>query len=229
MQNTHLKTESAGVESDLYVIPFQLGTELVIKSISNPALKAKATVYGSVPGRMIIIEEPLFCLTERFEGLSEGFICAYMHGDHLLKFKSKFIKRLFQNVIGIDYPKDVERIQVRSSTRIRVNIETQVILNIEDGTISGCIADISKGGCRLELPKLIDTRRGSKVHLRFTLPDNQSIDNLACAVMNVKHLNDNTILGVSFSGPAQAIMKVERFCELCATALALEARQDNFS
>jgi len=178
---------------------------------------------------MIIIEEPRFALSERFADPSSEFMCAYLHGNHILKFRSKFIKHLIMNVIGIDYPLEVERIQIRSSTRIAVNIETEVLLGTKYGTISGSMADISKGGCRLELPKLIDTRRGSKVHLRFTLPDNQSIDNLACAVMNVKHLNDNTILGVSFSGPAQAIMKVERFCELCATALALEARQDNFS
>ena len=104
MQNTYLKTGAAGVESDLYMIPFQLGSDLVLKSISNPALKVKTTIYGAVPGQMIIIEEPLFSLNQRFTGLPAEFVCAYLHGNHLFKFNSKFIRHLFKNVIGIAYP-----------------------------------------------------------------------------------------------------------------------------
>jgi c-di-GMP-binding flagellar brake protein YcgR len=211
------------------MIPFQLGSQLVLKSTLNPALKAKTTVYGAIPGDMIIIEEPLFTLTERFAGLSEEFVCSYVHGNHLFKFKSKFIKYIFKNVIGIDYPKDVERIQFRSSTRIPVNIETEVHVGTKDGTIPGRIADISEGGCRLELPKCIQIQRGSKFFLSFTLPDNQIIDDLVCAVMNVKHLYSNTVVGVRFSEPAEAIMKVERFCKLCLTVLALGACRDGYS
>ena len=228
MQNTHLKTDAARAAGNSYMIPFQLGSQLVLKSTLNPALKAKTIIYGAVPGEMLIIEEPLFSLTGRFEGLSEEFVCSYVHGNHLFKFKSKFIKHLFKNVIGIDYPKDVELIQFRSSTRIPVKIETEVHVETKDGTITGCVSDISEGGCRLELRKLIQTQKGSKVHLRFTLPDNQSIDNLVCIVKHVKHLDGNTIGGVSFSGPAQAIIEIKKFCRLYATVLALEARGDNF-
>jgi len=151
-----------------------------------------------------------------------------VHGNHLLKFKSKFSKHLFKNVVGIDYPKDVERIQFRASTRIAVNIETEVHIGTRDGTIPGRIADISEGGCRLELPKLIHIQRGSKFYLSFTLPDNQIIDDLGCAVMNVKDLYGNTIVGVRFSGPEQAVMKVERFCKLCVDAIIAGACGDTY-
>ncbi len=221
MQNIHLKTDEAGAAGDLHMIPFQLGSQLVLKSILNPALKAKTTVYGVVPGQMIIIEEPVFSLKERFAGLCQAFVCGYLHGNHLLKFKSKFMKHLFTNVIGIGYPKDIERIEIRSSTRIPLNIETEVHVETKEGTIPGRIADISAEGCRLELPKIVEAQKGSKFHLSFTLPDNQSIDNLICTVMIVEHLHDNTTVEISFFGPAQTIMKVERFCKLCATALAL--------
>jgi c-di-GMP-binding flagellar brake protein YcgR len=229
MQNTHLKTGAAAVESDLYMIPFQLGSDLVLKTISNPAIKVKTTIYGAVPGRMLIIEEPLFSLNRRFAGLSDEFVCAYLHGNHLFKFKSKFIRHLFKNVIGIAYPIDVERVQIRSSTRIPVNIETEVVLGAMGETVSGRIVDISEGGCRLELPGLIKAQRGARFYLSFTLPDNQDIDNLACAVMRVKHLSDNTIVGLSFSRHAHDNMKVEKFCKVCVTALALEASPDTYS
>ncbi|HYA40377.1 MAG TPA: PilZ domain-containing protein [Syntrophobacteraceae bacterium] len=218
MQNTILEIEAAGSESDLYVIPFELGSEIVLKSTKNPALKEKTTVYGAVPGRMIIVEEPLFSLNERFAGLSEGFACAYLHGNHLLKFESKFNKRLFANVIGIDYPKKVKRIRIRSTTRIPINIETQVFLGAKDGTVSAIMVDISEGGCCLELPGLIETELGSKFCLTFMLPDNQNIDNLACTLRNTRHFQEKkaTQVGVSFSGPGQALMKVKNFCKLCA-------------
>ncbi len=221
MQNTRLKTEAEGAEGDLYIIPFRLGSDLVLVSVSNPAIKAKTVVYGAVPGRMIIIEEPRFALSERFAPLSSEFSCAYLHGNHILKFRSKFLAHLLSNVIGIDYPDEVERIQIRSSTRIVVNIETEVLLGTKYGTISGRMADISKGGCRLELPRSVRIQRGSKFYLSFTLPDNQSIDNLTCAVMRVSQLSDKTTVGVKFSEPAQAIMRVEKFCNLCVTAQAL--------
>ena len=229
MQNTYLKTGAAAVESDLYMIPFRLGSDLVLKSISNPVLNVKTTIYGAVPGQMIIIEEPLFSLNQRFAGLSAEFVCAYLHGNHLFKFNSKFIRHLFKNVIGIAYPIDVERVQIRSSTRIPVNIETEVVLGAMGETISGRIADISEGGCRLELPGLIQAQRGTRFYISFTLPDNQDIDNLACAVMRVRHLPDNTIVGVSFSRHAHDNMKVEKFCKACITALALEANPDTYS
>src|SRR5208337_4011008 len=145
MQNTRLKTEAPGAEGDLHKVPFQLGSDLVLVSVSNPALKAKTTVYGAVPGRMIIIEDPRFALSERFAALSSEFACAYLHGNHIFKFRSKFIKHLLMNVIGIDYPDEVERVQIRSSSRIAVNIETEVLLGTKYGTISGRMTDISKG------------------------------------------------------------------------------------
>jgi c-di-GMP-binding flagellar brake protein YcgR len=229
MQNTHLKTDAAGVASDLYMIPFQLGSDLVLKSVSNPAFKTKTTIYGAVPGRVIIIEEPLFSVNDRFAGLSLEFVCAYLHGNHLFKFKSKFIKHLFKNVIGIAYPIDVERVQIRSNTRIPVNIETEVVLGTRDRTISGRMADISEGGCLLELPRSIYTQSGSQFKLSFILPDTRSIYNLACTVMRVRHLSDKIIVGLRFSGPPQAIMEVEKFCKLYVTALALEASPDTYS
>jgi hypothetical protein len=52
VQNTHLKTDSAGVAGDLYVSPFQLESQAVLKSALNLAFEAKTTVYCVVPGQM---------------------------------------------------------------------------------------------------------------------------------------------------------------------------------
>lgn len=216
MQNTQPEIDSAGPESRSCLIPFKLGSELVLRSISNPALRAKTSFYGTVPGEMIIIEEPPFSIEERTGGCSEGFVCAYMDGTHLFKFKSKFSKHLFKNVIGIEYPNEIERIQIRSSTRIAVSIRTEVIIGAKHETLPASMEDISEGGCRLVLPEIIHTKRGSKLNLIFMLPDEQKVENVACEIMNIKHLYDAeaTKVGVRFSDPTDAIMKIEKFCKL---------------
>lgn len=79
MRNTLLKTNGVGAGAGSHAVPFQLRSELVLKSTVNPALEAKTTVYGVVPGEMIIVEEPLFSLNERFAGISGELACARMH------------------------------------------------------------------------------------------------------------------------------------------------------
>jgi len=218
MQETSLAIDTREQGGNPCVIPFRLGSDLVLKSILNPALKTRTTIYGAVPGQMIIIEEPSFFLNERYSDLSEGFTCAYLHGIYLFTFQSTFVKHLFNNVIGITYPTKVERIQIRSSKRIAVNIEGEIVLSTKAGSVSAIIDDMSKGGCRLLISKLIQIQKGAKFYLTFVLPDNHNIDNLICKVMNVtcNYDKNTTIVGVSFVGPSQTIAKIENFYRLLA-------------
>ncbi len=197
-------------------IPFRLGSELALKSIVNPTLKAKTTLYGVVPCQAIIIEEPLFSLNERLSGLSEGFSCGYMHGNYLYTFKSNYSRRLFKNVIAAEFPQEVRRVQIRSSTRIPVNIESKADLGTSVGTLSGRIEDISERGCRLQLPGLIEKPRGTKFSLSFKLPDGRLIDDMSCEVMNMKYQQDERVtkIGTIFCGPEQTVMKVQEFCRM---------------
>jgi len=218
MQDTNLRIDARREVENLDTIPFRLGSDLILRSILNPALKTKTTIYGAVPGQMIIIEEPLFSLNERYSGTPEGFTCAYLHGVHLFTFQSTFIQHLFKNIIGIEYPTKIERIQIRSNARIAVDIESEIVLGIKPGSMSASMEDVSMGGCKLVLSKLIRIQKGSKFYLTCTLPDNNNIDNLVCRVMNVsfRHEKNITIIGVRFLGPSHTVAKIENFCKLCA-------------
>ncbi len=217
MCDSSSKIDTEIEKDDPFIIPFTLGAELAVKSITRPLMKAMTTVYGAVPSRMIVIEEPRFPLEDdSFSILTEQFDCAYRHHIHLIKFKSRFVRHLFDNVIGFEYPKDVELVQFRAHPRIPVTFETEVFTGTKEGVFTAVIEDVSAGGCRLLLPKLFRVSKGTRLHLSFTLPDGQYVDNLCCAVMNVKLLNarEAARIGVSFLEPAQAIKKVEIFCGL---------------
>ena len=218
MRDSHSNHKEAGGEA--WHVPFQLGSELALKSLQNAALKTKATLYGVVPGQMIILEEPVFNLNERLSGLSEDFACGYIRGNYLYTFKSRFIKNLLPNVICAEYPWEVKRIQIRASTRIPVNIEVEVVLGAKFGSVSGRMEDISETGCRVRLPGPVLMPKGSKFHLSFILPDDQQVEDILCTVMNFRHYQDvkATAVGVSFRGPERNMQKVQKFCRsvLCS-------------
>jgi len=214
MQSANLnKVTAAGEELH---IPFQLGSELVLRSNTDPTLKAKTTLYGVIPGKAIIFEEPLFSLDERFSGESECFTFGYMHGNYLYTFKSRYIIRMFKNVIGAEFPQEVRRFQIRSSTRIPVNIESEADLGTEFGTLPGRMDDISESGCRLQLPGLIRIQKGSKLSLSFKLPDGKVVDHMLCAVVKIKYFKEAefTVIGIKFCGPEQTILTVQEFCRM---------------
>jgi hypothetical protein len=133
--------------TDSRPIPFQLGAEIAIKSLSNASDKAKTSVCGVINGHLIMIEEPLFSILDRSSKSEPEFLCIYLYENSLFKFKSKFKKHLYMNVIGIEYPDEYEKIQMRASTRIKVELEAKAVVRITGAHLDGKIRDISEGGC----------------------------------------------------------------------------------
>lgn len=209
-------TETEDQKDNFYLIPFRLGADIVLKAAVNPLLRAKGTVYGAVPGQVIMVEEPQFVLNERFTFICEEFECVYLHNIHLIKFKSEFVKEIISGVIAITYPKAVERVQIRAHARLSVDIETEVFLGTKDGTCTAVMEDLSVGGCRLQLPMLVQVPKGAKFNLSFTMPDNTIIKNLSCVVMNIKlvHGKKITVIGARFAKSSPAVRKIEQFCRL---------------
>lgn len=213
-----LKSEAPDTQKCSPRIPFHLGAELILKSLSNADQKSKTTVVGVVHGQIIMIDEPLFSMFERMSGSSEGFTCAYLSGNHLYKFRSRFKKRLYKNIVGIDYPDEAEVLKIRSSARTNVNLKADVLWSAENAPAPGDMIDISEGGCRLALSQACEVAKGDVLHLTFTLPDGQSIENLPCTVMNISHLQDQQLklAGLSFSTADSQSALIKSFCRLCA-------------
>ena len=202
--------------SNFKKIPFQLGSDLVVRSPSNPAHKTKSKVVGVVENSFVIIETPIFAISDNISAIVEGMIiCSYAFEGYLFTFNSQFQKHFSKNIICIDYPHEFDVEQVRKYPRIRVNLDVEVVL--DEQKITGRIRDISEDGCLLELPKMVSVFRGIEVSVTFTLPNDELVKDLRCRVRNTKvfQLRKYTALGVMFLEPRTEIQKVEELCRFC--------------
>ncbi|MHC1728345.1 MAG: flagellar brake protein [Syntrophobacteraceae bacterium] len=196
-------------------IPFHLGAQIVLRSGTNPAHRAKTKILGVLENEFIMIETPVFAVSDNISAIVEGtFFCLYLHEGYLFTFQSTFRKEFLKNVILIQYPPTFELEQLRKHPRIRVNLEASV--SGQGFSASGRIKDISEGGCLLELPKG-SIMKGSKFLLTFTLPNDEPVTGVECRVMNAKffHVRQLTEAGVGFSGPPAELAKIRELCRFC--------------
>lgn len=197
-------------------IPFQLGAEILIRSPSNPSLKAKSKIIGVLEKEFVMIENPVFAISDNITAIVEdNFMVAYIHEGYLFTFKSKVNRKFILNIICIDYPETFEVEQLRTEVRVKVNLAAA--LRISDMNISGTVKDISESGCSLEISKIISLFKGLGLTATFTLPNDQLIKDLQCAVISVKYnqIHHKTEIGATFSSPAEEISKIQDLVRFC--------------
>ena len=197
-------------------IPFQLGSEILIRSSSQPSHKAKSKIIGVLEKEFIMIENPVFAISDNITAIVENdILIAYLNEGYLFTFKSRFNKKLIRNIICIDYPQNFEVEQLRKEHRVKVNLEA--ILSISDIDLSGHVKDISETGCSFEVPKIISLFKGLGLIATFTLPNDVLIKDLRCMISIVKYnqIHRKTEIGVTFSGPAEEISKIRELVNFC--------------
>ena len=197
-------------------IPFQLGSEILLRSSSNPSHKAKSKIIGVLEKEFIMIEDPVFAISDNITAIVEDdFLVAYLHEGYLFTFKTRFNKKLIRNIICVDYPENFEVEQLRKEQRVRVNLEAA--LSISDLELSGHVKDISETGCSFELPKIISLFKGLGFIATFTLPNDILIKDLQCTITIVKYnqIHRKTEIGATFSGPAGEISKIKELVNFC--------------
>ncbi|HYA43236.1 MAG TPA: PilZ domain-containing protein [Syntrophobacteraceae bacterium] len=196
-------------------IPFQLGSEILLRSCDNLTHKAKSRIVGVLEKELIMIVEPVFAISDNIIAIVDDLLVAYLHEGYLFTFRSRFHKKLIMNVICIDYPKDFEVEQLRTEQRVRVNLEAVLLINALN--LTGLVKDISETGCSFELPKIISLFKGLGLIATFTLPNDQLIKDLQCTITNVKYnqIHRRTEIGVRFLGPAEEISKIGELVQFC--------------
>jgi hypothetical protein len=197
-------------------IPFQLGSEILLRSTSGPLHKAKSRVIGVLEKEFIMIEDPVFAISDNITAIVEDdFLVAYLYDGYLFTFRSRFNKKLIRNIICIDYPEKFEVEQLRTEWRVRVNL--QAVLCISDLKLTGLVKDLSETGCSFELPKIISLFKGNALIATFTLPNDQLIKDLQGQIATVKYnqIHRKTEIGARFSGPAEEISKIRELVRFC--------------
>ncbi len=197
-------------------IPFQLGSEILIRSSTSPSHKAKSRIIGVLEREFILIENPVFAISDNIRAIVEGdFLVAYLHDGYLFTFKSRFSNKLIKNIICIDYPQNFEVEQIRSDPRVKVNLEAKI--TIGDLNESGTVRNLSENGCSIELPKIISLFKGLGLVAAFTLPNDVPIKDLQCQIINVKcnQIQRRMEIGAKFVAPAEEISKIQELVRFC--------------
>jgi hypothetical protein len=197
-------------------IPFQLGAEILLRSPSNPAHKTKSRIIGVLEKEFIMIQDPVFAISDNITAIVEGdFDVIYTYNEYLFKFKSRFNRKLIRNIICIDYPDDFEVEQLSTELKVKVNLEAA--LGVSGMELSGQVKEIGENGCLFELPKIISLFKGLGLTATFTLPNDELIKDLQCMVTSVKYnqIQKKTEIGASYSGPIEAISKIRELVQFC--------------
>ncbi|MEM5788016.1 MAG: PilZ domain-containing protein [Syntrophobacteraceae bacterium] len=199
-------------------LPLAIGGELIVRSLSNPALRTKSKIVGAMHNEYILITEPVMKINERLgASIDGGLLCSYFTGGNLYTFRSKCRQSILKNVTVIDYPGKLDIKQIRSHRRIRVNIETEFVGPANHTPVLADMVDISHGGCRLVFEPAIALLKDMHATITFSLPNEQMVRKMRCQVMSVSRLRgqDSLEAGLKFIGPASAIDTIRSFCEFC--------------
>jgi len=197
-------------------IPFQLGAEILVRSISNPSHKAKSRIIGVLEKEFIMIEDPVFAISDNITAIVEGnFQVIYVYNEYSFKFESSFVRKLIKNIICIDYPDNFEVEQLSTEAKVKVNLEA--VLSVSDLELSGHVKEVSETSCLFELPKIISLFKGLGLTATFTLPNDQLIKDLKCTIASVKYnqIHRKTEIVAKFSGPDEAISTIRELVQFC--------------
>jgi hypothetical protein len=196
-------------------IPFQLGSELLLRSSGNPLHKAKSKIIGVLEKEFVMIENPVFAISDNISVIVEELLAAYLHDGYLFTFKSRFNRKLIMNIICIDYPETFEVEQLRTESRVKVNLDAT--LKVNDLNLNGFVKDLSTTGCMFEIPKIISLFKGAEVIATFMLPNDQLVKDLRCKITNVKYnqIHKKTEIGATFIGPGEQIFIIEELVRFC--------------
>ncbi len=196
-------------------IPLKIDDVMVVRSPAAPARITSCKVVGAWHGRFILITEPAIKISERLSAvLDQNLLCSCLCEDYLYIFYSRYRNRLMDDIVCIEYPREMEVRRIREHTRIKVDIDTRVFLGNGE-PVSARMIDISRGGCRLAFNQRVRMTKGSSLSLTFELPNEIPVENLEAVVAKIKQVNRTTEAGVSFNGEEKEICKVADFCEIC--------------
>jgi hypothetical protein len=199
-------------------LPLVINTETFIQSVDHKLASAKSRILGARHGDFIILDNPVLHFCDRlFSKLTGNIRCNYMLDGEVYDFLSVVLRHTEEKLCLIEYPRTFEHNRLRSHPRIRVNIETRLLVGRGPDPVPVTMADISAGGCRITVPYLFGVAANTQCVLSFTLPDNNDVENLKGMICNLRmmKLGRKTEIGIKFLEPASELAKIASFCRFC--------------
>ncbi|HYA39891.1 MAG TPA: PilZ domain-containing protein [Syntrophobacteraceae bacterium] len=199
-------------------VPLRIDDAIVVRTLTGPARMASCRIVGASHNKFILITEPAVKINERVSAiLDESFLCSYFCDGYLYTFESSYGNRLMNDIVSIEYPREVAVRRIRKDRRIKVNIETKVVVCDSGESFAADMRDISRGGCCLATEQPVPVAEGSTVLLTFGLPNEAVISDLQAVAVRVNSLKnrEGIQVGLSFQDQGSEIGKVADFCAFC--------------
>jgi len=199
-------------------VPLRIDDAIVVRTLTGPTRMASCRIVGALHNKFILITEPAVKINERVSAiLDESFLCSYFCDGYLYTFESSYGNRFMNDIVSIEYPGEVAVRRIRKDRRIKVNIETKVVVCDSGESFAADMRDISRGGCCLAAEQPVPVAEGSTVLLTFGLPNEAFISDLKAVAVRVRGLknSEGIQVGLSFQDQGNEIGKVADFCEFC--------------
>jgi c-di-GMP-binding flagellar brake protein YcgR len=129
-------------------------------------------------------------------------VVRFLFQGKVYAFQSEIIRtiRFPYPFVFIQYPQKLDYINLRNSERYPIRIPTvfskQAMEGPLEGILEGRILDLSDRGCLLETNQAVEL--DALIFLAFTLPNEESIKNLAVKVRRISKKEEAYYLGLQF-------------------------------
>ena len=200
-------------------IPLMPGDKVFFeRQVGERKVRTSASFLGLKGREYVLTEQPMVSGSPIFSAAGATCVVRFLYQGVVHGFTSSVAYIVFNPfpMLCINYPKDLETINLRGEKRFAVSMPATVGYQElgEAKTMEGTISDLSASGCRLELPLFFDA--GDVLDLHFRLLDGQEIKGLAGEVRNLRSNGDGRFeFGIRFQDPRSEIGDfVERLAAL---------------
>lgn len=203
MNGTTCHLQSVPPPTDLFQQMVIKPDHPIVLQVNGDRAQFKTTLLGIDYNDFIIVKIPaqLDVKNKLVEGAS--ITVRLEHSGTLFGFKVSLISFMLHpsRVMFLKYPSDVEHIRLRQNMRVKCLIPA--LIEYDGASRHGYVYDISKGGCRLVLPKNNDNKTntdssGSQITI-FIHIDGLHLERFIGQVRSVTGHATATTLGVSFN------------------------------
>jgi c-di-GMP-binding flagellar brake protein YcgR len=196
---------------------FRVGLEVFVeRDLGSQKIRAKTRLVGVKPGRYLIFDMPLFDGTAAFTVSGEPCIVRFVDEGQVVGFSSRVIQIHYDPtpLVFIDYPRDLEQINLRARPRLRTSIPSTVRgPGLGEELAPGVLMDLSEGGARI----LTSVRPGrlEPLTVSFGMPSGRSFNDLAAEVVSVNDRHqDKFEIGVRFlQSPPELVEEIKRLIQ----------------
>jgi len=181
-------------------------------------VKYSSFFRGFVPQRCIFLDMPkrdgkLVSLPK-----SKTLLIRYIHQGIMFGFRAMVNHEYIApfQILIVDFPKQIEERNLRRSERIKTFIPISIRLPENAGPVGGAMMDLSREGALLSIDEGGLPVVGETVRISLKLPSGAVIDDLDCAVRNLREPKSLRMIGVEFEAmDEKKLGEIHGFYDYC--------------